>query len=137
MVMCLTQIHLCCGDQSLGSTDVSLAGLLKSSTDLTSRSVTIEGAFILQPPNRSKLHLQSVLPELQPTVGVSVTLRAEDLNHQVPLFRSALGFTHAYTLYNPLAESGGIWKIEVYISFIPALNKLYHKINVKAVHTKE
>ncbi|KAA0714502.1 Centrosomal protein of 120 kDa [Triplophysa tibetana] len=76
------QIHLCCGDQSLGSTDVTLAGLLKSSTDLTSRSVTIEGAFILQPPNRSKLHLQSVPPELQPTVGVSVTLRAEDLNHQ-------------------------------------------------------
>lgn len=76
------QIHLCCGNQSLGSTDISLAGLLKSSTDLTRRSVTIEGAFILQPPNRSKLKLQSVPPEHQPTVGVSVTLRAEDLSHQ-------------------------------------------------------
>ncbi|XP_057211725.1 centrosomal protein of 120 kDa [Triplophysa rosa] len=76
------QIHLCCGNQSLGSTDVSLAGFLKSSTDLTSRPVAIEGAFILQPPNRSKLQLQSVPPELQPTVGVSVTLRAEDVNHQ-------------------------------------------------------
>nr|XP_055024732.1 centrosomal protein of 120 kDa [Misgurnus anguillicaudatus] len=77
------RIHLCCGNRSLGSTEISLAGLLKSSTDLTRRSATIEGAFILQPPNRAKPNLQSVPPDLQPTVGVSVTLRAEDVNNQV------------------------------------------------------
>lgn len=77
------QIHLCCGNQSLGSTDVSLAGLIKSSADLTKHSATIEGAFILQPPNRVKPNLQSVPPDLQPTVGVSVTLRAEDISNQV------------------------------------------------------
>lgn len=76
------RIHLCCGNRSLGSTEISLAGLLKSSTDLTRRSATIEGAFILQPPNREKTNLQSVPPDLQPTVGVSVTLRAEDVNNQ-------------------------------------------------------
>lgn len=82
LVFC-AQIHLCCGNQSLGSADVSLAGLIKSSADLTKRSATIEGAFILQPPNRVKPNLQSVPPDLQPTVGVSVTLRAEDVSHQV------------------------------------------------------
>ncbi|XP_067249530.1 centrosomal protein of 120 kDa isoform X1 [Chanodichthys erythropterus] len=79
------QIHLCCGNQSLGSTDVSLAGLIKSSADLTKHSATIEGAFILQPPNRVKPHLQSVPPDLQPTVGVSVTLRAEDISNQLDI----------------------------------------------------
>ncbi|ROL53709.1 Centrosomal protein of 120 kDa [Anabarilius grahami] len=79
------QIHLCCGNQSLGSTDVSLAGLIKSSADLTKHSTTIEGAFILQPPNRVKPHLQSVPPDLQPTVGISVTLRVEDISNQLDI----------------------------------------------------
>ncbi|KAF4110425.1 centrosomal protein of 120 kDa [Onychostoma macrolepis] len=79
------QIHLCCGSQSLGSTDVSLAGLIKSSADLTKHPVTIEGAFLLQPPNRVKPSLESVPPDLQPTVGVSVTLRAEDINNQLDI----------------------------------------------------
>ncbi|XP_073676007.1 centrosomal protein of 120 kDa-like [Garra rufa] len=77
------QIHLCCGNQSLGSTEVSLSGLIKSSADLTKHPSTIEGAFILQPPNRLKPSLQTVPPDLQPTVGVSVTLRAEDTNNQL------------------------------------------------------
>uniref|UniRef100_A0A9J8BXR7 Centrosomal protein of 120 kDa n=1 Tax=Cyprinus carpio carpio TaxID=630221 RepID=A0A9J8BXR7_CYPCA len=76
------QIHLCCGNQSLGSTDVSLAGLMKSSDDLSKRPATIEGAFILQPPKRVKPGLQCVPPDLQPTVSVSVTLRAEDIRNQ-------------------------------------------------------
>ncbi|CAM4719851.1 unnamed protein product [Leuciscus chuanchicus] len=79
------QIHLCCGNQSLGSTDVSLAGLMKSGTDLTKHSATIEGAFILQPPNRVKPDLKPFPPDLQPTVGVSVTLRAEDVSHQLDI----------------------------------------------------
>uniref|UniRef100_A0A9J8CLB5 Centrosomal protein of 120 kDa n=1 Tax=Cyprinus carpio carpio TaxID=630221 RepID=A0A9J8CLB5_CYPCA len=77
------QIHLCCGNQSLGSTDVSLAGLMKSSDDLSKRPATIEGAFILQPPKRVKPGLQCVPPDLQPTVSVSVTLRAEDIRNQL------------------------------------------------------
>uniref|UniRef100_A0A8C2KT14 Centrosomal protein of 120 kDa n=1 Tax=Cyprinus carpio TaxID=7962 RepID=A0A8C2KT14_CYPCA len=77
------QIHLCCGNQSLGSTDVSLAGLMKSSADLSKRPATIEGAFILQPPKRVKPGLQCVPPDLQPTVSVSVTLRAEDIRNQL------------------------------------------------------
>lgn len=79
------QIHLCCGNQSLGSTDISLAGLIKSSSDLNKHSCTIEGAFILQPPNRSKPSLQTVPAELQPTVGISVTLRPEDVNNQLDM----------------------------------------------------
>ncbi|KAL1268936.1 hypothetical protein QQF64_031225, partial [Cirrhinus molitorella] len=76
-------IHLCCGNQSLSSTDVSLNGLIKSSADLTKHPATIEGAFILLPPNRLKPSLQTVPPDLQPTVGISVTLRAEDANNQL------------------------------------------------------
>ncbi|KAK7145416.1 hypothetical protein R3I93_013214 [Phoxinus phoxinus] len=79
------QIHLCCGNQSLGSTGVSLAGLIKSGADLTKHSATIEGAFILQPPDRVKPGLKPVPPDLQPTVGVSVTLRAEDITHQLDI----------------------------------------------------
>uniref|UniRef100_A0A672K1S9 Centrosomal protein of 120 kDa n=1 Tax=Sinocyclocheilus grahami TaxID=75366 RepID=A0A672K1S9_SINGR len=77
------QLHLCCGKQSLGSSDVSLAGLMTSSADLTKRPAIIEGAFILQPLNRVKPSLRCVPPDLQPTVSVSVTLRAEDINNQV------------------------------------------------------
>ncbi|XP_077073658.1 centrosomal protein of 120 kDa isoform X2 [Siphateles boraxobius] len=79
------QIHLCCGNQSLGSTDVSLAGLIRSGADLSKHPATIEGAFILQPPNRVKPDLKPVPPDLQPTVGVSVTLRAEDISHQLDI----------------------------------------------------
>ncbi|XP_051950494.1 centrosomal protein of 120 kDa-like [Xyrauchen texanus] len=76
------QIHLCCGNQSLGSTEISLAGLMKNSVDLSKHAATIEGAFILQPPNRAKVNLESVPADLQPTVGVSVTLRGEDINNR-------------------------------------------------------
>uniref|UniRef100_A0A671KE96 Centrosomal protein 120 n=1 Tax=Sinocyclocheilus anshuiensis TaxID=1608454 RepID=A0A671KE96_9TELE len=71
------QIHLCCGNRFLGSTDVGLAGLIKSSADLTKHPSTIEVTFNLQPPNRVKPSLQSVPPDLQPTVSVSVTLRVD------------------------------------------------------------
>uniref|UniRef100_A0A673ZK57 Centrosomal protein of 120 kDa n=1 Tax=Salmo trutta TaxID=8032 RepID=A0A673ZK57_SALTR len=71
------QVHLCCGNHSLGSTEVSLAGLAKSSVDLEKQVATVEGAFILQPPNRAKQSLPPVPMDLQPTVGVSVTLRRE------------------------------------------------------------
>uniref|UniRef100_A0A8C7U9R4 Centrosomal protein of 120 kDa n=1 Tax=Oncorhynchus mykiss TaxID=8022 RepID=A0A8C7U9R4_ONCMY len=79
------QVHLCCGNHSLGSTEVSLAGLAKSSVDLEKQVATVEGAFILQPPNRAKQSLPPVPMDLQPTVGVSVTLRREGDGPLIPL----------------------------------------------------
>ncbi|XP_064830686.1 centrosomal protein of 120 kDa [Oncorhynchus masou masou] len=83
------QVHLCCGNHSLGSTEVSLAGLAKSSVDLEKQVATVEGAFILQPPNRAKQSLPPVPMDLQPTVGVSVTLRREALT--IPVGANAEG----------------------------------------------
>ncbi|CAH2296100.1 centrosomal of 120 kDa isoform X1 [Pelobates cultripes] len=78
------QIHLCCGDQSLGSTDISLTGLLKrASTEIEHHPVVIEGAFILKPPNRAKQNLPSMQVEISPTVGVSVALQKEVLQQTV------------------------------------------------------
>jgi len=77
------QIHLCCGDQSLGSTEVPLTGLLKKgSTEINQRPVTVEGAFILDPPNRAKQKLAPLPVELAPTVGVSVALQREGIDAQ-------------------------------------------------------
>ncbi|XP_049729513.1 centrosomal protein of 120 kDa [Elephas maximus indicus] len=77
------QIHLCCGDQSLGSTEVPLTGLLKKgSTEINHRPVTVEGAFTLEPPNRAKQKLAPIPVELAPTVGVSVALQREGIDAQ-------------------------------------------------------
>ncbi|XP_056659935.1 centrosomal protein of 120 kDa isoform X5 [Monodelphis domestica] len=77
------QIHLCCGDQSLGSTEIPLTGLLKKgSTDINQRPVAVEGAFNLDPPNRAKQKLPPIPLELAPTVGVSVALQREGVNAQ-------------------------------------------------------
>ncbi|KAM8960777.1 centrosomal protein of 120 kDa [Pelodytes ibericus] len=72
------QIHLCCGDQSLGSTDIALTGLLnKARTEIEHHPVVIEGAFILRPPNQAKQSLLSVPVEISPTIGVSLALQKE------------------------------------------------------------
>ncbi|XP_038625571.1 centrosomal protein of 120 kDa isoform X2 [Tachyglossus aculeatus] len=77
------QIHLCCGDQSLGSTEISLTGLLKKGhLEIDQHPVTVEGAFTLNPPNRIKQKLAHLPLELAPTVGVSVTLQKESINAQ-------------------------------------------------------
>ncbi|XP_042530327.1 centrosomal protein of 120 kDa isoform X2 [Dipodomys spectabilis] len=77
------QIHLCCGDQSLGSTEIPLSGLLrKGSTEINQRPVTIEGAFTLDPPNRAKQKLAPIPLDLAPTVGVSVALQREGIESQ-------------------------------------------------------
>ncbi|XP_017577309.1 centrosomal protein of 120 kDa isoform X1 [Pygocentrus nattereri] len=78
------QIHLCCGNQSLGRTDIPLAALVKNSVDLAKEAATTEGAFVLQPPNRTKQSLQSVPVDLQPTVGVAIILRREDVSAELP-----------------------------------------------------
>uniref|UniRef100_A0A4W3J651 Centrosomal protein 120 n=1 Tax=Callorhinchus milii TaxID=7868 RepID=A0A4W3J651_CALMI len=80
------QIHLCCGDRSLGSTEISFAGLFKGGQGIDQRPAAIEGAFTLVPTNKVKQKLPPVLPvplELSPTVGVSVTCRKEGMNSQV------------------------------------------------------
>lgn len=72
------QIHLCCGDQSLGSTDIALTELLKkASTEIEHHPVVVEGAFILTPPNRAKQNMSSVPVESSPTIGVSISLHKE------------------------------------------------------------
>ncbi|XP_034727047.1 centrosomal protein of 120 kDa [Etheostoma cragini] len=76
------QIHLCCGNRSLGSTDVSFSALAAVSVDLENKAATVEGAFILQPPKRTKQVLPALPTDLQPTVGVAVTLRREEVMPQ-------------------------------------------------------
>ncbi|XP_023385373.1 centrosomal protein of 120 kDa [Pteropus vampyrus] len=77
------QIHLCCGDQSLGSTEIPLTGLLKKgSSEINQHPVTVEGAFTLDPPNRAKQKLAPIPVELAPTVGVSVALQREGIDAQ-------------------------------------------------------
>ncbi|KAM3868426.1 centrosomal protein of 120 kDa [Diretmus argenteus] len=75
------QIHLCCGNHSLGSAEVSLSPL--SSVELEGKGATVEGAFILQPPKRTKQKLPAVPADLQPTIGVAVTLRREEITPQL------------------------------------------------------
>lgn len=78
------QIHLCCGDQSLGSTEIPLSGLLKKgNAEIDQHPVAIEGAFVLVPPNRAKQKLPQLPLDMAPTVGVSVILQRESLNAQV------------------------------------------------------
>ncbi|XP_043567704.1 centrosomal protein of 120 kDa isoform X3 [Chiloscyllium plagiosum] len=76
------QIHLCCGDRSLGSTEVSLAGLLKRGQEIDQHPAAVEGAFTLVPPNKAKQKDPPLPLELSPTVGVSVTLRKEGIKSQ-------------------------------------------------------
>ncbi|XP_067429258.1 centrosomal protein of 120 kDa [Thunnus thynnus] len=76
------QIHLCCGNHSLGGTDVSLSALSAVSVDLENKAATVEGAFVLQPPKRIKQTLPALPADLQPTVGVAVTLRREEVTPQ-------------------------------------------------------
>ncbi|KAK9522017.1 hypothetical protein VZT92_018513 [Zoarces viviparus] len=76
------QIHLCCGNHSLGSTEVSLSALSAVSVDLENKAATVEGAFILKPPKRTRQALPALPADLQPTVGVAVTLRREEVTSQ-------------------------------------------------------
>ncbi|XP_071098431.1 centrosomal protein of 120 kDa-like [Haliotis cracherodii] len=80
------QIHLCCGDQSLGSCEVPLASLIKKgSTEIYMKPVTIDGAFQLIPPNKTKQQLPPMASDLTPNVGVSVVLRKEDMATVTPV----------------------------------------------------
>ncbi|XP_044302498.1 centrosomal protein of 120 kDa isoform X1 [Varanus komodoensis] len=86
------QIHLCCGDQSLGSTEILLTGLLrKANMEIHQHPVAIEGAFVLVPPNRARQKLPPVPLDSAPTVGVSVSLQKDTKVSQaaVPLVSKA------------------------------------------------
>lgn len=51
--------------------------------DLDNKAATLEGAFLLQPPKRVKQTLPALPTDLQPTLGVAVTLRREEVTLQV------------------------------------------------------
>jgi hypothetical protein len=45
-LLIIFQVHLCCGDQSLGSCEIPLNSLIKkNSTEIYMKPVTIEGPF--------------------------------------------------------------------------------------------
>lgn len=101
------QIHLCCGDQSLGSTAIPLSGLLKKgSVEIDQRPVAIEGAFVLVPPNRAKQNLPQLPLDMAPTVGVSVILQKECLNVQ-PLIPSNVPTEPKQPKKKVLSPTGG------------------------------
>uniref|UniRef100_A0AAY4D0G7 C2 domain-containing protein n=1 Tax=Denticeps clupeoides TaxID=299321 RepID=A0AAY4D0G7_9TELE len=71
------QVHLCCGKHSLGTAGVPLSGLLRGIGDLDRQPTTVEGAFALHPPALARQALPPLPSDLQPTVGVSVSVRKE------------------------------------------------------------
>lgn len=73
------QVHLCCGEQSLGSCEIPLKDLLvKNSTEIYMKPVSIEGSFQLVPPNKTKQQINPAPGDLSPMVGVSIVLRKEE-----------------------------------------------------------
>lgn len=74
---------MCCGDRSLGSTEISLAGLLKGNSEILRHPAAVEGAFTLVPPEKKKQKLPPLPLDLSPTVGVSVALKKEGIISQV------------------------------------------------------
>lgn len=77
------QIHLCCGNHSLGSTDVSLSALSALPVHLENKAATVEGVFVLRPPTLTKQCLPLLPADLQPTISVAVALRREGVPAQV------------------------------------------------------
>ncbi|KPP68982.1 centrosomal protein of 120 kDa-like [Scleropages formosus] len=74
------QIHLCCGNSSLGSAEIPLANLVKAGVDLEKQPATVEGAFVLVPLSEAKHNQLSIPADLQPKVGVSITVRREGID---------------------------------------------------------
>lgn len=73
------QVHLCCGEQSLGSCEIPLKDLLvKNSTEIYMKPVSIEGSFQLVPPNKTKQQINPAPGDLSSMVGVSIVLRKEE-----------------------------------------------------------
>ncbi|XP_024909675.1 centrosomal protein of 120 kDa-like, partial [Cynoglossus semilaevis] len=86
------QIHLCCGNHSLGSTDLSLSALSALPVHLENKAATIEGVFVLRPPTLTKQSLPVLPADLQPTIGVAVALRREGVPAQVKYYLMSIFF---------------------------------------------
>ncbi|ELK29721.1 Centrosomal protein of 120 kDa [Myotis davidii] len=128
------QIHLCCGDQSLGSTEIPLAGLLKrGSTEINQRPVTVEGAFTLDPPNRAKQKLAPIPVELAPTVGVSVALQREGVDAQATISSSVPALPAQPVTASSAPETASGQKIAV-----PATSHHFcFSIDLRSIHDLE
>ncbi|KAL5004829.1 hypothetical protein ScPMuIL_018285 [Solemya velum] len=85
------QVHLCCGDQSLGSCEVPLSNLLKkNSTEIYMKPVTMDGTFQMFPPNQVKKQM-TVPQDTFPAVVVSIALKKEDMALRTPVKEPAAG----------------------------------------------
>lgn len=74
------EVHLCCGDQSLGNCEIPLKDLIKKgSTEIYMHPVKVEGAFALLPPKRIQEQTGDISSNLSPHVGASVVLRKEEV----------------------------------------------------------
>jgi centrosomal protein CEP120 len=63
----------------LGSAEIPLKDLLvKNSTEIYMKPVSIEGSFQLIPPNKTKQQITLAPGDLSPSVGVSIVLRKEE-----------------------------------------------------------
>ncbi|XP_053405525.1 centrosomal protein of 120 kDa-like [Mercenaria mercenaria] len=95
------QVHLCCGEQSLGRAEIPLVNLLKkSSTEIYMKPVSVDGSFELVPPNRAKQQMSAVPSGLSPVVGLSVVLRKEDMAMRTPVKED-----HRSPVRSPAAQS--------------------------------
>ena len=75
-----SQVHLCCGDKSLGSADVPLTSLLVQDRSAINRHpLTVEGSFRLAPPALVQQKLPPVDGSRAACVGVAVALRREEM----------------------------------------------------------
>ncbi|KAL3867406.1 hypothetical protein ACJMK2_044608 [Sinanodonta woodiana] len=98
------KIHLCCGEQSLGSAEVPLNTLLiKNSTEIFMKPVSVEGSFQLIPPNKTKQQMPPVPSEMSPTISVSVFLRKEDTVVRTPV-KTAPGDTTQEQIGSPIQK---------------------------------
>lgn len=94
------KVHLCCGEQSLGSCEIPLKDLLvKNSTEIYMKPVSIEGSFQLVPPNKTKQQITPAPGDLSPMVGVSIVLRKEETVRELWLlaYQNYLTFTNSWS----------------------------------------
>ncbi|XP_022245188.1 centrosomal protein of 120 kDa-like isoform X2 [Limulus polyphemus] len=72
------KLFLCCGDVLAGSAEVNLQQLLEGTgSDLTKSPATLGGTFLVKPSSISVSDMNN--DEAKPVVGVSVTLKKDDL----------------------------------------------------------
>ncbi|XP_072167359.1 centrosomal protein of 120 kDa-like [Diadema setosum] len=76
----LLQIHLCCGEKTLGTADVRLSTLLHPGDDAIDRQALVtEGAFQILSTAQRQQQEPPVASSSSPCVGASVALRREEI----------------------------------------------------------